>query len=259
MGESVSDIIAARSREPEGLGALLGWSAAAHLVLSAVVMYSLATWMSRPAEPPPTVMTISLGGSTGPRTGGLTAVGGRTVQAPAPVEPVRRAETPPAQRTAEMALPTRQARPRPRVTQAPSDAVGRTPTTGETPTEGPARAETQVRGQGFGLTTGGGGGTGVQLDVGNFCCPEYIAQLVRSIQERWTSKQGVAGAIVMRFTITRNGSIAADSIQLEQSSGFVVHELEARRALLATTNLPPLPNAYPNPTLGVHMEFKYSR
>lgn len=258
MTETVSDIIAARAREPEGLPAILGWSVVAHLSVGVLVAYSLATWMSRPAERPPTVMTISLGGSVGPRTGGLTAIGGRTVQAPAPAAPVRRAESAPAQKTPEMALPAKSVRPRPRVTQAPTDATGRTPTTGEEPTQGTARAETQVRGQGFGLTTGGGGGTGVQLDVGNFCCPEYIAQMVRTIQQNWSSKQGVVGAVVMRFTIARPGTISAESIQLEQSSGFAVHEVEAKNALLRS-RLTELPSAYPNTTLTVHMRFEYSR
>ena len=75
--------------------------------------------------------------------------------------------------------------------RAPTDATGRTPTTGPEPQEGPARAETGARGQGFGLTTGGGGGTGVQLDVGNFCCPEYLEQMMALIQRNWQSKQGV--------------------------------------------------------------------
>jgi hypothetical protein len=160
-----------------------------------------------------------------------------------------------------MTLPTRQpqrTRPQPPVQRAPREATSRTPTTGPEPQEGPARAETQVRGQGFGLTTGGGGGSGVQLDVGNFCCPEYIAQMVRTIQGNWSSRQGVAGSIVMQFTILRSGMIDPQSIRLERSSGFLVHELAAQRALLQTT-LPPLPNAYPNPSLGVHLTFEYSR
>ncbi len=258
MTENVSDVIAARMRHSDAMTTFVGWSVVAHVGFGALVAFSLAAWMNRPVEQPPTVMTISLGGSVGPRTGGLTAIGGRTVQAPAPVEPVRRAETPPAQKTPEMSLPTRPVRPRPRVTQAPTDAVGRTPTTGAEPTQGPARADTQVRGQGFGLTTGGGGGTGVQLDVGNFCCPEYIADMVRTIQQNWSSKQGIPGTIVMRFTITRSGKIAPESIQVERSSGLVVHEVAAQRALLQTM-LAPLPAPYPNPTLGIHMTFEYSR
>ncbi|MEQ1760819.1 MAG: TonB C-terminal domain-containing protein [Vicinamibacterales bacterium] len=258
MTETVSDIIAARARQPEGLASIAGWSVVAHAIIGTAVAFSLAAWMSRPVDPAPTVMTISLGGSVGPRTGGMTAIGGRTVQAPTPVVPVRRAETPPAQKTPEMALPTRPARPRPRVTQAPTDAVGRTPTTGAEPTQGPARADTQVRGQGFGLTTGGGGGTGVELEVGDFCCPEYIAEMVRTIQQNWSSKQGVTGDVVMRFTIVRSGMIVGDSIQLLKSSGFAAHELEAKNALLRT-RLSQLPSAYPNPTLTLRMTFQYSR
>ena len=55
-------------------------------------------------------MTISLGGAPGPRTGGLTPMGGRTVQAPPPGAGEAGAETPPAPKTPEMALPTKNAR-----------------------------------------------------------------------------------------------------------------------------------------------------
>ncbi len=104
-------------------------------------------------------MTISLGGAPGPRAGGMTPMGGRTVQAPPPPEPVRRAETPPAAKPPEMTLPSPNVRPRPRPERAPPDATGRTPTTGPEPQEGRHARETGARGQGFGLTTGGGGGT----------------------------------------------------------------------------------------------------
>jgi hypothetical protein len=262
MSETVSDIIAARMQDPGGFRAILGWSLAGHLVVGGGVLMALTAWLNRPVAPPPVVMTISLGGSPGPRTGGLTSIGGRTVEAPppTPTEPVRRAETPPAPKTPAMTLPTtRPTRPpRPRVTQGPAESTGRTPATAQEPSQGPARADTQVRGQGFGLTTGGGAGSGVQLDVGNFCCPEYIADMVRTIQQNWSSKQDVAGSVVMHFTITRNGMILPESIQLEQSSGFQLHELASRRALLQTM-LAPLPSAYPNPTLGVRMTFTYQR
>jgi hypothetical protein len=184
------------------------------------------------------VMTISLGGAPGPRNGGLTTMGGRTVQAPPP-EPVKKVvETPPAPKTPEMALPTKNARvvkPQPR--EAPKEATARTPATGE-PQEGSTRVNTGARGQGFGLTSGGGGGTGVTVDTANFCCPEYLSQMVTLIQRNWQSNQGVAGKIVMKFTITRAGTI--ESVQVEQPSGFLAHELAAQRALLLT-RLPELP------------------
>jgi TonB family protein len=154
-----------------------------------------------------------------------------------------------------MALPTknaRQVRPQPR--EAPKEATARTPSTGQ-PQEGSTRVDTGARGQGFGLTSGGGG-SGVTVDTANFCCPEYLSQMITLIQRNWQSNQGVAGKVVMKFTITRAGTI--ESVQVEQPSGFVAHELAAQRALLLT-RLPELPIQYPNSTLGVHMIFEYQR
>jgi len=252
---TVSDIIAARAGVPERLNAMIVWSVTAHLVLVAGMIFMPASWRGDFDEGPKTVMTISLGGAPGPRNGGLTPMGGRTVQAP-PVEPVKRAETPPASKTPEMALPAKNARPRPPQTQeAPKDAAARTPSTGQ-PQEGSTRVDTGARGQGFGLTQAGGGGTGVQVDVTNFCCPEYLSQMVTLIQRNWQSNQGVAGSVVMKFTISRNGTI--ENVQVERSSGFLAHELTSQRALLLT-RLPELPIQFPNPSLTVHMTFEYQR
>jgi TonB family protein len=183
-------------------------------------------------------------------------MGGRTVQE-ATQEPIRRAPPPPAAKPPEMALPTPRARRVPPPPEAaPRDATGRRPVQGRETQEGPARAETGARGQGFGLTTGGGGGTGVQLDVSNFCCPEYLEQMIRAVTQNWQSNQGVTGKVAMHFTITRTGAI--ENVRVVQPSGFVAHELAAQRALLLA-RLPELPPQYPNPTLGVNMWFEYQR
>ena len=253
MQEAIDAIIDRRAHEPDKLGKTVVWSVAAHLVLVGFFIYMPASWRGQTDEGPRTVMTISLGGATGPQNGGLTQMGGRTVQEATP-DP-RRAEVAPAAKPPEMALPAPRQRATPR-REAPREATGRTPTRGEEPQQGPARAETGARGQGFGLATGGGGGTGVQLDVGNFCCPEYLEQMVRVITQNWQSNQGVAGSVVMKFTITRNGSI--ENVQVERASGFVAHELASQRALLLS-RLAELPLQYPNSTLGVHMEFRYQR
>jgi len=251
---TVTDIIVARSQMSERLDTLIPWSVAAHMALFAFMVFMPASWRGAVDEGPRTVMTISLGGAPGPRNGGLTTMGGRTVQAPPP-EPVKKVvETPPAPKTPEMALPTKN----PRVVkeqpkQAPKEATARTPATGQ-PQEGSTRVDTGARGQGFGLTSGGGGGTGVTVDTANFCCPEYLAQMTTLIQNNWQSKQNVAGSVMMKFTITRAGTI--ESVQVEQSSGFQVHELASQRALLLT-RLPELPIQYPNQTLTVHMRFEY--
>ena len=258
MNEAATAVIVARAAEPAGLRKMVGWSIAAHAGIVAFVLFMPDAWRGVEVEQPRTVMMISLGGAPGPRAGGMTQMGGRTVQAPAPQEPVRRAETPPAAKPPEMALPNENVRPRPqpRPERAPPEASGRTPTTGPEPQEGPARAETNARGQGFGLATGGGGGTGVQLDVANFCCPEYLEQMITLVQRNWNSKHGVAGRTTMKFTITRAGAI--QDVQVERPSGLYALDLAAQRALLLT-RLPELPPQYPNATLGIHMHFDYSR
>jgi TonB family protein len=253
---TVTDVILSRAQDAERLNSTIVWSIGAHIALFVFIVFMPASWRGAVDEGPRTVMTISLGGAPGPRNGGLTAMGGRTVQAPPP-EPVKRVvETPPAAKTPEMALPTKNARvvkPQPR--EAPKEATARTPATGE-PQEGSTRVNTGARGQGFGLTSGGGGGTGVTVDTANFCCPEYLSQMVTLIQRNWDSRQQAGGSVIMKFTITRAGTI--ENVQVEQSSGFVAHELTAQRALLLT-RLPELPIQYPNQTLTVHMRFEYQR
>ena len=202
---TVTDIIVARAQISERLNTMIPWSIAAHIGLLAFMIFMPASWRGAIDEGPRTVMTISLGGAPGPRNGGLTTEGGRTVQAPPP-EPVRKLETPPAPKTPEMTLPTKNARiVKPQPKEAPKEATARTPATGQ-PQEGSTRVDTGAKGQGFGLTAGGGAGTGVQLDVANFCCPEYLSQMITLIQRNWQSNQGVPGSVVMKFTITRAGT-----------------------------------------------------
>jgi protein TonB len=256
MIEAATDIIVARSRQTDGIQTMILWSVAAHVLLVAAVVFV-------PRQPvddtPREVMTISLGGAPGPRAGGLTQAAGRSVQAPTPVEPVRRAETAPAPKTPEMTLPDPRTRtkPRPRTEQAPPQATSRTPTTGEKPNESTAPSDTRVRGQGFGLTTSGGLGGGVTLDVTNFCCQEYLEQMVTVIQRNWQLNQGVVGTTVVKFTIRRDGTI--DLVEVERPSGFLALDNAATRALGLTRQLAPLPAQFPNPTLTVHLKFEYQR
>ena len=259
MIEAVSDIIAARSREPEGLSRMIALSVAVHVLVVAGLMFAPKPDFSD--DVPRTVMTISLGGAPGPRSGGMTPMGGRAVQAPQPLDSRRsRAETAPAPKAPEMALPRPDARPRPpqaRPSQAPLESTSRTPSTGPEPREGSARAETGARGRGFGLTTGGGGGAGAQLDVANFCCPEYVETFTQRIYQNWDQNQAVTAQVVVKFTIQRDGTIT--NVQVERPSGFMALDMGAQRAVLATARVPPLPAQFPNPTLTVHLRFDYNR
>ena len=255
MFENVTDIIVARSREPEGLKTMVVWSIAGHIVLGALALL----WGGpRTDNTPRTVMMISLSGAPGPRTGGQTQIGGQAVQAPPPQEPVKpvQAPPPPAPQAPAMTLPDPRRAPRPQPKQAPPDAASKTANTGEVPREGSTRVDTKVRGQGFGLSSAGGSGAPVTLDVSDFCCPEYIDQMVLAIRRNWDQSQGLVGSTTMMFTIQRNGTIQAP--QVEKSSGFVALDNAATRAL-QLSRLPPLPGAFENPTLTVHLRFDFQR
>lgn len=256
MSATVTDIIAARSRQPEGLTTMVFWSVIAHACGIGLLLLAPG---ARIDNTPRTVMTISLGGAPGPQAGGLTQMGGREVPPPAPEQPIRREETPPpppAQPAMTLPDPRKQAQPKPPRRQA-TEVSRQRPAAAEPPQQGSTRAETNARGQGFGLSSGGSGSRGVELDVANFCCPEYLEQMVTLIQRNWEPNQGVVGAATMKFTILRDGAIQA--VMLERSSGFVALDVAANRAVMRTQRLPPLPSPFPNPTLTVHMRFEYQR
>lgn len=141
------------------------------------------------------------------------------------------------------------------VKAAPEEARGRIPTTGPEEKFGSSFAETGVSGLGLGLATGGAG-TGSSLDVGDFCCPDFLRIMTRRITENWSSRQGVTGITVMRFTILRDGRIT--DIGVEQSAGYVL-DLAAQRALQRVGQLPTLPTAYTFPNLTVYLRFEYQR
>jgi periplasmic protein TonB len=262
--DAVTAALLERSPDDRGLRPMVVWSTAFHVLLVAAIALGQGTLFGRSEPQPREVMVISLGGAPGPRAGGANPLGGRPVQreveAPsARPEPVRA----PAARTPEMSVPLPGAKPKaaPRekfgeVKTAPDDARGRTPTTGPRERFGNSAAETGGYGFGAGLSTGGGGTAG-RLDVGNFCCPDYLETMMSRIQRNWESKQQVAGTVTIKFTIQRNGMIT--DVELERSSGFPGLDLTAQRALLNTRQLPELPAAYLNQSLTVHLNFEYQR
>jgi TonB family protein len=243
MTESVTDIIVARRRQPQRLKPMLLWSIAVHAGVVLFVLFGPMDWGLVAEEPLRTVMRISLAGAPGPPSGGATPMGGRAIPDP-PIE-TPRAVAPPPPTPPRRVIPTETpARPQPRPAQT------------EEPRPGVTRTETGARGQGFGLATGGGGGSGVELDVTNFCCPEYLQEMIALIQQNWDKDQGLTGATGMKFTITRGGTIEA--VGVARPSGFLALDLAAERALLRT-RLPELPPQFPNPTLTVQATFEYQR
>jgi periplasmic protein TonB len=261
----VTDVLRDREREAAGSehAVTVSVSVMLHGALFALLLLAPNGLLGRPAERPRSIMTISLGGGGGPQNGGRTAIGGRPVQVQTPPEEAKKPEAvrAPAAKAPEMTLPKPDAKPaklpEPSTKPAPDQARGRTPTRGAEVREGNAVAETGARGQGFGLSTGGGPGSGSTLDVADFCCPEYVALMLERIRSSWSQRAEVAGNVIIKFTIERDGRISDTSV--ERSSGYDPLDINARRAVLVTQQLPPLPSAFPNPTLTVHLNFQYQR
>jgi len=260
----VTDVLRDRMQAPSGFQNMVTLSVAAHVVLGVAIVLAPKGWMSHRADTTPSqVMTISLSGAgEGPVSGGMTAIGGKAIQAVKPPEEPKRREPDraPAAKTPEMTLPLPNAKPakaaaRTPVTQAPDDAKGRVPTRGKEQQAGSANSLTGNRGMGFGLSTGGGPGTGSSLDVADFCCPEYIGLMVQRIRSVWQQNQAARGECIVRFTIQRDGRLTDTAV--ERSSGNEVLDLAALRAVYAVRSLTPLPAQFPNPTLTVHLNFQY--
>jgi TonB family protein len=256
--DAVSEVLIARADKGDGLGSMLGASAMAHIVLVAVFVLVPAWWFGAENKAPETIMQISLGGPLGPDKSGLTTVGGRTIQQAVPVEtkqpiePVR----PPAAKTPEMVEPTK-APPKTATANKvdAKDPRSTKPTKGAEVQKGSSVAETGAKGQGFGLSSGGGG-PGVQLEISNFCCPEYLATMSAIIKSNWSNQQNANGLTRMRFIIQRDGRIT--DISVLQSSGVQMLDFYADRAL-KLAKLPPLPSPFTEPTLAIRLGFEYTR
>ena len=255
--DAVSQVLVARTPKGDGLNSMLGASAIAHLVLLLLFVFLPAAWFGAEQEVPETIMQINLGGPIGEDRAGLNTLGARPTQQltenPKAIEPVR----PPAAKTPEMIEPTK-APPKkttPNKVEA-KDPRSTRPTKGTEVQKGTAVAVTGARGQGFGLSSGGGGAGGY-AEASNFCCPEYLASAFAMIKANWNNRQNANGLTQMRFVIQRDGRIV--DVSVEKSSGVQTLDYFAQRALLLTQKVGPLPPGYPDAALVVHLQFEYSR
>src|SRR5207253_10949762 len=109
----VTDVLRDRMGEPSGFEYMALVSLAIHAALFAAFVLVPGKWLLSQSMPDrETVMTITLGGGgEGPQNGGLTAEGGRPVQAEAPPNAPREAVRPPAAAAPEMTVPAPGAKP----------------------------------------------------------------------------------------------------------------------------------------------------
>jgi TonB family protein len=257
MQEAVSAILIGRSREADGLSRMVTVSLGVHVAFVAALALVPAGWLV--SEPPPQerAMMISLGGAAGQDTGGMTPIAQRTTQEATPDRAVVR--TPAA--TPEMVAPAPEAKPTPAkpVPKPVEKAPAKKPATGKEIQTGPARVDTPnaVQTPFGGLSSSSAGGTGGVRIEGDFCCPEYIETMKRAIYNNWNQRQGAAGSVDVRFTIRRDGMLTA--VGVDKTSNNPLLDLESRRAILVTVQVPPLPERFTRPTLTVILTFEYKR
>jgi len=257
MKTAAAYLLAGPDLESEGFKRAIRWSLAVHVVVLVVLFVLPRNWLTteRVRED---VMVIELGGSPGPRSTGMTSIGSRTVQEVA--EPTRRAQpiqpnvSAPDVMTIPEREPVRVQPPPPRTERPTTPTPPRPPAPGREVNQGNVAVETGARGQGAGLSFGGGGGTSGTLETTDFCCMDYIELMRGKIDDEWRKDLPERGTTIVRFTIQRSGAIS--DITIVQSSGSNLLDREAERTLRRIT-LPGLPTAYTEPTLGIRLTFPY--
>jgi len=262
MREAVSEVLASRAREADGLSRMVLYSLAAHVVLVAAIAFVPRDWLSsyRATDDAAPVM-ISLDGAPGQDTGGQTQMAAQRVQEVGPV--VRERFTPPpASRTPEMVAPEpppAKPAPKPRTPEKPAPRTGvRKPVTGEAVRSGASRVDTRGAAVPFGgLSSAGGSGLQASLGLSDFCCPDYLQIMIQSIRRNWNQDQGVSGQVVVKFTIRRDGMITQPEVS--KPSGHFLLDQESRRAVIKTARLPPLPERYTGQHLTINLTFEYQR
>jgi TonB family protein len=219
-------------------------------------------WLQTAPEKKSTPMMISLGPSGTAETGGMTAITSAPVQART-LPDAKPVITPPAAKTPEMVAPVPDVKPKPVVkpVSKPLDqSATKKPSTGPELKSGAARVPvpnaSQVPFGGLAERAGKSAG-GPQLDVADFCCPDYIETMVQRIRSNWDQQQGAAGQSIVKFTIRRDGMLT--NVEVAKTSNNPLLDLASRLAVLNTRQLPPLPTQFDRPTLTVDLTFDYKR
>jgi len=233
------DLVLAERRRRDGRGPrLVSLLAAAtlHAVALAVVVFGPAARAAR--ESPPDYVAVQI--VPAQALGVPEPPAAPRPAAPAP--PAPQPEKPPAE--PEPPAPERQALPPPRERRAEPP-----PAAPAAPAEEPAAARPgSPEGSPTGLATMGAAVAG--LDNPDFTYGYYVEQMLTLIRAQWV-RPPLGGGIeaVLHFAIGRDGRIA--EVRIVQSSGYSSFDLAALRALQSASPLPPLPQSYRQPSLGV--------
>jgi len=257
--DAVTEVLIDRARTQQKLSRMVVVS----LVLHGMLITALAVLPQfRHAPPPTSYMTIVLGGTPGPQQG-RTPTSAKEVQEVAKPAAKPTPEAPPALRKPDLVEPVKTAKPETKAAAKPEPKKetpqlhGSKPTTGPEPKAGIARVETQGAAIPFGgLSTGGGGAGGAYTDLKDFCCQDYLNTVTTIIRSNWQQNQQQDGSSLVAFTIHRDGSIT--DVVVEPGANQILN-MVSQRALLSTQRVPPLPAAFTNDHLTVHLTFQYQR
>jgi outer membrane biosynthesis protein TonB len=252
MAEAVSDILEIRAVPETGFSRAVTGSFALHVV-GVLALFFAHQYVVSHRPPPPKIMTITLGGSVGPRSTGMTAASQRPIDQVAPQpkhEPVKTASS----ESSVMTLPVKsQPKPTPVDRTLPITSVPKPPTTGAQVRPGTSLAETGSTAQDKGLTVGGSGGSAATLEVKDFCCPDYIQMLLQRIEAKWNKNVPGRGSTILKFTIHRDGTITNITTDSTTNEFF---ENQSRSALVLA-HLSPLPAEFKDDHLVIHLRFPY--
>jgi protein TonB len=108
-----------------------------------------------------------------------------------------------------------------------------------------------------GLPTGSPQGAGaVTLNASDFPFAWYLRQVQRKISEKWEGQARDGSQPQVVFEIGRDGKVTG--LKVEKSSGNVLYDQAALRAITDATPLPPLPDDFKESFLKVHLGFNYA-
>ena len=243
--DPVSAVLVEQERRPQRFTPFVVLAVALHLAVASIAFVVGRATPHRPAK--------------------LPAVSVRLIRPQLPGPPAAAAPAGPAERPA--AKPKPSPPPKPRTTPVPKaspvsrserrasseQAMAATRTTPVAAPE-PAPPEGGGGGGGSGLSVGGPGANGIPGVPEDFQFTFYVERMLALIESVWYRPPATGATRArVRFTIARNGRV--EGIQLEESSGVPSFDRAALRALYAANPLPPLPPAYGQPSLTVHLTF----
>lgn len=258
-----------KSRPP--LGSLVV-SAAAHVAAVAVLVLIATVFPNTPSKTY-VVNLVPAVAAIGRPTGRTTAPAAKLPDLPKPELPRREArasaspELPPAREPELPRLPERTLPPR--AAALPKAGDKELPPVGADRPKAPApppavaspspRRESGPPPQPIGQPTGSPVGVGaLSLNVSDFPFAWYLRTVQQKISANWTPPgQSVDGQqVVTVFEITRDGQIRRPAI--EKTSGNVLYDQAALRAIVASNPLPPLPTDFKEPLLRIHLGFNFA-